>query len=129
MRCFAVLYIAGGVALTGCASSSSEMSGAYLPPSQYENLSCPLIEAQADRVSRRVTEPSSVQDSKSTSDAVATGVAAVIIWPAAGMINGDGQTGAELARLKGEFEALEHESIRRHCNIRFERRTVAVAAG
>lgn len=108
--------------LSACASSSSEIRSAYVSPLQYESLNCQQISAEADRVSRRVTEVSGVQDSKSTGDAVATGVAIVVFWPAAFMIKGDGQTGAELARLKGEFEALEQVSIRKNCNLRFERR-------
>jgi hypothetical protein len=64
-----------------------------------------------------------VQDEKATGDAVATGVALVLFWPAAFFIKGDGATAAELGRLKGEFEALEKVSIQKGCGIRFQRPT------
>jgi hypothetical protein len=88
---------------------------------QYQHLSCPQIGAEAQRISRRVAEVSGVQDEKASSDAVATGVALVIFWPAAFFIKGDGATAAELGRLKGEFEALERTSIEKRCGLKFDR--------
>jgi hypothetical protein len=101
--------------LAGCASSSDEITAAYVSPLQYQHLNCPQIAAEAERVSFRVAELSGVQDGKRTSDAVATGVAIVLFWPAAFMIKGDGQTAAELGRLRGEFEALSKVSIEKGC--------------
>lgn len=67
-----------------------------------------------------------MQDEKATSDAVATGVALVIFWPAAFFVKGDGPTAAELGRLKGEFEALEKTAIEKRCGLQF-RQQPAVA--
>jgi hypothetical protein len=50
-----------------------------------------------------------------------TGAAIVLFWPAAFFVKGDGQNAAELARLKGEFEAIEQASIQKNCGIRFQR--------
>lgn len=60
-----------------------------------------------------------IQDSKSTNDAVAMGVGLVLFWPSLFFIKGDGQTAAELSRLRGEFEALEQVSIQKNCNHQF----------
>jgi hypothetical protein len=111
----------GGIFCAGCASSSNEIQPQYVSHLQYQNLSCPQISAEAQRISRRVSEVSGVQDEKASSDAVATGVAIVLFWPAAFFINGDGATAAELSRLKGEFEALERASSQKGCGMRFER--------
>ena len=62
-----------------------------------------------------------VQDEKATNDAVATGVGAVLFWPSLFFIKGDGQTAAELGRLRGEFEAIEQASIQKNCGMRFQR--------
>jgi hypothetical protein len=64
-----------------------------------------------------------VQDGKKTSDAWATAGAIVLFWPAAFFIKGDGNTAAELGRLKGEFEALEKASIEKNCSTRFQQKT------
>jgi hypothetical protein len=50
-----------------------------------------------------------------------TGAAIVLFWPAAFFVKGDGQTAAELGRLKGEFEAIEQASIQKNCGLRFQR--------
>jgi hypothetical protein len=89
--------------VAGCASSSSEISATYVSPLQYQHLTCQQLAAEAERVSRRAAEVSGVQDSKRTSDAWATAGAIVLFWPAAFFIKGDGNTAAELGRLKGEF--------------------------
>ena len=107
--------------LAGCASSASDIGPSYVSPLQYEDYSCRQIAAEAQRVSQRVAELSGVQDDKATNDAVATGVAIVLFWPAAFMIKGDSQTAAELARLKGEFETLEKVAVKKSCGLTFRR--------
>jgi hypothetical protein len=109
-----------GALCAGCASSSSEIQPQYVSELQYQHLSCKQIAGEAQRISRRVAEVSGVQDEKASNDAVATGVALVLFWPAAFFIKGDGATAAELGRLKGEFEALERASNRKGCNLRFQ---------
>ncbi len=95
------------ILLVGCASSSDEIRAQYISPLQYQDLSCQQIGAEAQRVSARASEVAGVQDEKSTNDAVATGVGIVLFWPSLFFIKGDGQTAAELGRLRGEFDALE----------------------
>jgi hypothetical protein len=121
MRVWAYAFIA--IALAGCASSSSEISATYVSPLQYQHLTCRQIAGEAERVSRRAAELSGVQDGKRTSDAVATTAAIVIFWPAAFLVKGDGQTAAELGRLKGEFEALERVANEKNCGLHLQQKT------
>ncbi len=72
-------------------------------------------------MSAKAAEVSGVQTSKATSDAVATGVALVVFWPAAFFVHGDGSTAAEIANLKGQMDAIEQESIRKKCGIEFRK--------
>lgn len=109
------------VCLAGCASSSNEITPSYVSPLQYQHLSCQQIAAEAERVSHRASQVAGTQDEKSTNDAVATGVRIVLFWPALFMVKGDGQTAAELGRLRGEFEALEKVSIEKNCGLQFRR--------
>jgi hypothetical protein len=74
---------------------------------------------EANRISGRVAELSGVQDKKATQDAIATGVAIVVFWPAAFLVGGNDYTAAELSRLKGELEAVERMSIQKKCNLEF----------
>lgn len=108
--------------LTGCASSSGEIAATYISPLQHQHLNCQQLAGEAERVSRRASELSGVQDSKRTSDAWVTAGAIVLFWPAAFFIKGDGATAAELGRLKGEFEALERAAVEKNCNVRVQGR-------
>lgn len=119
IRIFSLFAIAATVA--GCASASNDISAAYVSPLQYNNLTCEQLGLEAERVSARASEVAGIQDQKSTNDAVATGVAIVLFWPAAFFIKGDGPTAAELARLKGEFESIEKVSNQKGCKLQFRR--------
>jgi hypothetical protein len=61
------------------------------------------------------------QDQNATNDAVATGVALVIFWPAAFLLKGNGASAQEVAQLKGEMDAIEQANIRKTCGIEFRR--------
>lgn len=114
--------------LAGCASSASEITSQYVSPIQYQTYTCQQIGAEAERVSHRAAQLAGVQDEKATNDAVAMGVGLVLFWPSLFFIKGDGQTAAELGRLRGEFEALEQASIQKNCGIQFRQQQQAPKA-
>lgn len=116
-------YVAVAVAasLAGCASRSENIAAAYVSPNQYASYNCRMLEEEATRVSARAIASSGAQDSKATGDAVATTVGVVLFWPALFFIKGEGASAAEVARLKGEMEAIEQASIQKRCNIEFKR--------
>ncbi|MFU8865033.1 MAG: hypothetical protein ACNA7O_14050 [Rhodobacterales bacterium] len=105
--------------LGGCAQKSEDIQGTYVSPMAYQSYNCQQIEQEARRVSARTSHIIGVQDQKASNDAVATGVALVLFWPAAFFIGGNKENAAELGRLKGEMEALEKISIEKKCNITF----------
>ena len=104
-----------------CASGSGDISAAYVSPMAYTSYSCPQLREEATRVSSRAAAASGAQDQKAQNDAVATGVAIVLFWPAAFLIKGDGASAAEVSRLKGEMEAIEGASVQKRCGIQFRR--------
>ena len=115
-----------GFSLAGCASNADKIGASYISPLQYQNYSCVQLGDEAQRVSGRVAQLTGVQDQKASSHAFATGVAIVLFWPAAFMIGGNDQNTAELARLKGEFEAVERASIEKNCRHNFRQETAPV---
>jgi hypothetical protein len=68
--------------LNGCAQRAENIAPAYVSPNNYQTYSCGQLQEEAARVSARVVQLAGVQDSKATSDAVATGVGVVLFWPA-----------------------------------------------
>ena len=107
-------------ALGGCASSSAEITPAYISPVIYQSYSCQQLALEAQAVSTRAASLSGVQDSQRTKDQWTTAAAVVIFWPAAFLVSGDKQTAAELSQMKGQMVAIEQASIVKKCDIKFE---------
>jgi hypothetical protein len=119
MRKIAPLSMIAAFALSACAENANNVQATYVSPLNYESFSCSQVEQEARRVSSRTAQIAGVQDANAQGDAVATGVALVLFWPAAFFVGGDRETAAELSRLKGEMEALEQASIQKNCGITF----------
>lgn len=107
--------------VAACASKSADIAPSYVSPVQYQNYSCSQLAQEGQRVSEAAARVSGQQDKKRGSDQVLTGVAVVVFWPALFALEGDGQTAAELGRLKGEMEAIEKASNQKNCGIEFRR--------
>ena len=118
-RCIFVIGMA--LTLAGCATRSSDVAAAYVSPIQYQSYSCGQLREEAARVSSRAVIASGAQDQNATSDAVATGVALVVFWPAAFMLKGNNANAQEVAQLKGDMDAIEQANIRKRCGIQFKR--------
>lgn len=119
MRIFTLAAVSA--ALAGCASKSSDITPAYVSPVMFQNHTCQQLALEAQGVSARAAQVSGAQDAKRSNDAVATGVAVVIFWPAAFLVGGDGPTAAELGQLKGQMVAIEQASIVKKCGIQFQK--------
>jgi len=104
-------------ALAGCAKSSDDVSTSYVSPIQYANNDCGQLRAELARVNRQLVQKMRAQDSRADNDALATGVGVVLFWPALFFIKGDDEHAGELARLKGEFDAIEQAAIEKRCNL------------
>ena len=111
-----------GLTLGACAKKSENVAASYVSPLAYQQFNCRQLAEEAGRVSQRAAELSGVQNRKRTGDIVATTAAIIVFWPAAFLVSGDDAQTAELARLKGEFEAIQRVSVEKGCSIRFENR-------
>ena len=100
----------------GCASAPDKISASYVSPLQYTGYSCNQIKMELLRVNRKIMEVSGVQKSTANKDAVAMAVGMIIFWPALFFLIG-GDKKEELARLKGEYEALETVAIQKECDM------------
>lgn len=107
-------------AIGGCAKDASDVGATYVSPISYESYSCERLAEEAQRVSAAAAQAAGVQDQRATNDKVAMGVGLIVFWPALIFVKGNDETTAELSRLKGEMDALEQESIAKHCRITFQ---------
>jgi hypothetical protein len=111
----------GCLALVGCAKGADQITASYVSPLQFEAYDCQQLQAEGQRISARASQLSGVQDRKASDDALKTGAAIVLFWPAAFFVqSGDGQTAGELAQMKGQFEAVQHASVQKKCPIQFQ---------
>ena len=117
-RCSVVVCLIG---LAGCASSADDIAPSYVSPVAYENYTCEQLADEAQSVSARAAQAAGVQNKARTNDAVMTTVGVVVFWPTLFFLKGDGAQSAELARLKGQMEAIETAAIRKKCRIEFQR--------
>ena len=127
-RVLVLTSLIAALTISACAKKSDDVGSQYVSPLQYQSYSCRQIGEEAQRVNDQVARLTGVQDKKAENDAVATGVALVLFWPAAFFVKGNGENASELARLKGELEALEKTSIRKNCHIEFRRAAAEPAA-
>jgi hypothetical protein len=116
---FGVAIVA--LAAASCAKDANQVGATYVSPVMYETYSCPQLAQEAQRVSARAAQAAGVQDEKSTNDKVAMGVGLIIFWPALLFTKGNDENTAELARLKGQMDAIEQASIQKRCGITFQR--------
>jgi len=122
MRNLGIIVVLGA-ALGGCASSSAEITPAYVSPVAYQSYTCQQLALEAQSVSTRAASLSGVQDGQRTKDQWTTAAAVVIFWPAAFLVSGDKQAAAELAQMKGQMVAIEQASIAKNYGIKFENRS------
>jgi hypothetical protein len=121
MRSVFLVAALAAISVAGCASRSDDIAASYISPLAYQSLTCAQLSEEASRVSSRAALAVGAQNQRATNDAVATGVGVVLFWPALFFIRGDSTSAAEVARLKGEMDAIEEMSIRKNCGIEFRR--------
>jgi len=124
-----IAAVIAALLVAGCAKDANQVGATYVSPVTYETYTCPQLAEEAQRVSAHAAEASGVQDQKATNDKVAMGVGLIIFWPALLFTKGNDENTAELARLKGQMDAIEQESISKHCGITFQHAPPSPQAG
>ena len=109
------------LAVAGCASKAKNIAASYVSPMHYSNMNCAQLAEEARTMSARAAEAAGVQDNKATKDAVITTAGIILFFPALFFTSGDGATAAEVARLKGEMQAIEDASRYKQCGIQFKK--------
>ena len=108
------LLVAGTV-LTGCATSSKNLTSSYVSPLQYQQYSCNQLAQESSNIQARVAEIGGAVDSRATKDKWVTGAGMVLFWPALFFVGGNKAQEAEFSRLKGEYEAVQKMAVQKNC--------------
>jgi hypothetical protein len=109
-----ILATTAALSLAACAADPTAIAPAYVSPVAYSMYDCRALNAEAVRLNSRVAQVTGQQQAAANNDAAMTAVTLVLFWPAVFFIGGDDQS-AELARLRGEAEAIQQAAIARGC--------------
>lgn len=101
--------------LAGCATRSADVRPAPADPADFQAWSCSRIHDEIDLVQQRALDVAWAVDQRAGQHVVALGIGLSVFWPALLAMRPDGAESAELARLKGRFEALHVASRRKFC--------------
>ncbi|CAN1546852.1 hypothetical protein MCEMIH16_01997 [Caulobacteraceae bacterium] len=118
-----IAVVLSAAMLTACATAPDKIQASYVSPIQYSAYDCDQIRAELLRVSGRVREVAGAQKRQSNNDAWAMGVGLVLFWPALFFLAGGSDRKEELARLKGDYDALEQAAIQKKCPVAQEIRS------
>lgn len=109
------LSIAAALAVSGCATHSDSISASHVSDAQYANFTCDQIRAEMDRVRFKRDELVEKQNKSASTDNAMMGVGMILFWPALLALAATSDNKAEVARIKGEFEAVERASVAKNC--------------
>lgn len=108
--------LAISLALSGCATSSSQIAASYTPPIQYQSYDCAQLISESQRIHGRVNQLAGRLDEAASNDKMLMGVGMILFWPALFALGGTKQQEADYARLKGEDDAIQQTMIAKKCD-------------
>ncbi len=102
-------------AVAGCAQPPSQIEASYVSPSTYKGRSCGQLMTERNEIVRRVNSLTQQQKDSATTDAVATGVALVVFWPAAFVLAATEDNANALSAAKGNYDAITTQMRSQGC--------------
>ena len=110
-----IVILSCNILILGCASKSIDIQPAYTSPNTYSSWECNQISNELLRVNDKVAEFTGQQDKLYKNDQSMGWLGSIILWPLLLFIKGDGPVAAELAKFKGQKDALEQISNQKNC--------------
>ena len=112
---FTVAVCALAIALAGCATRAVDVLPAPANPADFLAWDCTRIDDEQDLVQQRAADVAYAVDERAGNNILALGVGLTVFWPAILAMRSAGLEAAELARLKGRFEALQTAARYKSC--------------
>lgn len=104
-----------GLAAAGCSTRSADVRPAPASAAEFITWPCTRIDDEQELVQRRAADVAYAVDERGGNNIVALGLGLAVFWPALLAMRPDGLEAAELARLKGRYEALQVAARRQNC--------------
>ncbi len=103
------------MALSACAQQPDKIAASYVSPTTYEGRSCRQLMAERNEIVTRVNTLNAEQKEAATTDAVATGVALFLFWPAAIALANTKDSSSALSAAKGHYDAITAQMKKKGC--------------
>jgi hypothetical protein len=101
--------------LTGCITRSVDVRSEQADPAEFADWTCDRIDDELDAVQQRAADVAYAVDERAGNNIMAMGVGVTVFWPALLAMRPAGLEAADLARLKGRYEALRTASAIKGC--------------
>jgi hypothetical protein len=105
-----VVLLACAAALVGCAKSPGSIAPSYVSDITYRNVSCSDLAVESERMNQALARASAQQEQARGNDTVGI----ILIGLPVSSLSGD-NVAPEIARLKGELEAIHRVSLQKKC--------------
>jgi hypothetical protein len=106
---------ASGTLTTGCATRADDVAPIATSPAEFAHWPCVRIDDETEAVQKRAADVAYAVDERGGNNIVALGVGLSVFWPAFIAMRPEGLEAAELARLKGRYEALRSAARTKGC--------------
>ena len=104
------------VSVSACASAPEDVRPTFTSTTAYEGRSCEQLRGDLSRIGNDVDKVTGQQTAKRRTDQAAVGVGLILFAPAVlFMLTPDHKK--ELAKLKGEYEAVQRQGEAQHCKL------------
>ncbi len=101
--------------ITSCASNPDNIEGKYISPVIYQNWTCDQLTEERTRLTLEVARVTGLQRENAHADAAMMAVGLVLLWPVLFGLAATKDRKDEVARLKGEFEAVDQAVRVKQC--------------
>ncbi|OYU98251.1 MAG: hypothetical protein CFE45_17205 [Burkholderiales bacterium PBB5] len=101
--------------LAGCATRSADVPPLPTDPAAYQGWTCERLFDELDTVQQRAADVAYAVDARAGNNMIALGLGVTVFWPALLAMRPDGPDAAQLAELKGRFEALQQQASAQQC--------------
>ena len=110
----AALAIAAWV-LPGCATRPDNVVASSVSSSRYADRTCKSLSRELDEVHDALRVQSAKLNDKANQDAVVTGVGVILFWPVLFALGNNAGLEGDVARLKGEEQAIRRQMREADC--------------
>jgi hypothetical protein len=106
------LVAVAATVLTGCAKSPDSIAPAYVSDLTYRPVSCADLAIESARLQQALAQASTQQEQARGNDTVGV----ILLGLPVSSLSGD-NVAPEIARLKGELEAIHRVGLQKKCNL------------